>query len=75
MKISTKNTDYYKPKPKAVLGSTNPRQCMLQVSSNTLQQVEKLIDLGVVDYLTEGGARRLVHGLVKLTQFCACPAS
>jgi len=26
--------------------------------------------LGVVAYLTEGGARRLIHGLVKLTQFC-----
>jgi len=28
--------------------STNPRQCMLQVSGNTLQQVEKFKDLGVV---------------------------
>jgi len=62
MKISTKNTELCR--------STNPRQCMLQVSGTTLQQVEKFMDLGVVAYLTEGGARRLIHGLVKLTQFC-----
>ena len=40
---------------------------MLEVSGNTLQQVEKFMDLGVVPHLTEGGARRLIHGLVKLS--------
>jgi len=48
MKISTKKT-------KALCLSTNPRQCMLQVSGNTLQQVEtfKYLGLGVV--FTSGG--------------------
>jgi len=47
-------------------------QRMPQVSDNILQQLEKSNYLGVVAYLpvTEGGARRLIHGLVKLTQFC-----
>ena len=41
MKISTKNTE-------VICRSTNPRQCMLQVRGNPLQQVEKFKYLGVV---------------------------
>jgi len=49
-------------KPKAVYAS---------VSSNTLQQVEKFKYLAVV-FTRDGrrSARRLIHRLVKLTQFC-----
>jgi len=65
MKISTKHTE-------VLCLPTNPRQCILQMSDNTLQQLEKFKYLGVVTYLpvTEGGVRILMHGLVKLTQFC-----
>jgi len=42
--------------------STNPRQCMRQVSGNTLQQVEKVKYPGMVLREAEGGARRLIHG-------------
>jgi len=65
MKISTKHTE-------VLCLPTNRKQCILQVSDNTLQQLEKFKYLGVVAYLsvTEGGARILMHGLVKLTQFC-----
>jgi len=38
MKISTKNTE-------VLCLSTSPRQCMLQVSGNTLQQVEKNLEV------------------------------
>jgi len=64
IKLITKNTE-------VLCLSTNQRQCILQVSGNTLQQVEKFKYLGM-RYLrvTEGGARRLMHGLLKLTQFC-----
>jgi len=51
--------------------STNPMQSILQVRGNTLQQVEKLKYLGLA--LTSDGrykVSRLIHGLVKLTQFC-----
>jgi len=50
----------------------NPRQCMLQVNGNTLQQLKKFKYLGVVfmSRVTECGARRSIHGLVKVTQFC-----
>jgi len=41
MKISTKNTEVF-------YLSRNPRQCTLQVRSNTLQQMEKFKYLGVV---------------------------
>jgi len=37
-----------------------PRQCMLQVSGNTVSQVEEFAYLGV-----EGGKSRLMQGLVK----------
>jgi len=65
MKISTKSTE-------VLCLSTNPRQCMRQVSGNTLQQVEKFKYLAVV-FTSDGrrSARRLIHGLVRLTQFCA----
>ena len=65
MKISTKNNEVF-------CLPTNPMQCMLQVSGNALQVLEKFKYLGMVTYLPvpEGGARRLMHGLVKLTQFC-----
>ena len=60
MKISIKNTG---------MGclSRNPRQCMLQVSSITPQQVGKSKYLEVVftSRVTEDGASRLIHGLVK----------
>jgi len=64
MKISTKNTGVW-------CLSRNPRQCMLQVNGNTLQQVKKFKYLGVVlmSRVTECGARRLLHGLVKQMQF------
>jgi len=64
MKISTKNTEVLRL-------STNPRQCMQQVSGNTLQQVEYFKYLEVV-FPSDGrrSTRRLIHGLVKLTQFC-----
>jgi len=43
----------------------------MQVNGSTLQQV-KVKHLGVVlmSQVTECGARRLIHGLVKQTQFC-----
>jgi len=65
MKTSTENTE-------VLCLPTSPRQCVLHVSDNTLQQLEKFKYLGVVADLpvTEGGARRLIHGLAKLTQFC-----
>jgi len=64
MKISTKNTEELR-------FSTNPRQCMLQVSGKTLQHVEKFKYLGGV-FTSDGrrSARKLIRGLVKLTQFC-----
>jgi len=37
-------------------------------SGNTLQQVEKF--LGWHSRVTEYGTRRLMHGLIKQTQFC-----
>jgi len=40
----------------------------LQVSGNTLQEVEKFNYLGVI--FTSGGRWRLIHGLVKQMQFC-----
>jgi len=63
MKISTKSTE-------VLCLSTNSRQCIRQVSCNTLQQVEKFKYLGVV--LTSVGRRNeeIDNGLVKLTQFC-----
>jgi len=53
MKISTKSTE-------VLCLSTNPRQCMRQVSGNTLQQVEKFKYLAVV-FTSDGrrSARRL----------------
>jgi len=64
MKISTKNTE-------VLCISTNARQCMRQVNVNTLQQVDTFKSLGVV-FSSDGrrSAMRLIHGLVKLTQFC-----
>jgi len=41
MKISTKNTE-------VLCLSRKPRQCMLQVSGNALQQVEEVKYIGVV---------------------------
>ena len=45
-----------------------PRQCMVQVSGNTLQQVETFKYLGVV--FTNVRTKRLIHGLIEKTQFC-----
>jgi len=47
-----------------------PRQCLLQVSGNTLQQVETLKYLRVVFTSDESRNKGLIHGLVKQTQFC-----
>jgi len=52
MEISTKNTE--------VLYLRNPRQCMLQVSSNTLQQVEKFKSFGMV-FTSEGRPLRKIN--------------
>jgi len=69
MKNSAKNTEvvlYVSLCP-----STNPRQCMLQARGNTLQQLETFEYLWVAFTCDERRSpRRLVHGLVKLTQFC-----
>jgi len=50
MKISTKNTE-------VLCLSTNLRQCTLQVSGNTLQQVEIVLSIGVV-FTSDGGPKR-----------------
>ena len=60
MKISTKKTD-------VLCLSRNPNHCTLQVNGKTLQQVEMFKNLEVVFTVTEGGARRSMHGLVKQT--------
>ena len=64
MKISTKRKD-------VLCLSRNARQCMLQVNGNTLQQVDKFayLTFGWHSRVTEGGARKLIHGLVELTLF------
>ena len=60
MNISTKKTE-------ALCVSRNSRQCMLQVSGITLQQVEKFKYLGVV-FTSDGRRnRRLIRSLVKRT--------
>jgi len=47
---------------------------MLQLSGNTLHTGagKEVLYLGVafMSRVTEGGARRLIHGLIKQTQFC-----
>ena len=45
-----------------------PRQCFLQVSGNTLQQVETFLWWYL--RVTEVGTKGLKHGYVKQTQFC-----
>jgi len=67
IKVSTKNT-------RVLSLSINPRQCVLQASDNTLQQVERLSNLTWYLRVTEGRTRRLLHGLVKQTQFCVLRA-
>ena len=50
-----------------------PRQCILQVSGNALQQVETFQYLGVVfsySRVTEVGTNGLIHRFVKLTRSC-----
>jgi len=51
--------------------SRRPRQCILHVCENTLLQVETFKYLGVVFTSDVGGTKKLIHGLVKPTQFCA----
>ena len=63
MKISTKTIE-------VLCLSRRLRQCILQVNGNTLQQVETFKYLPVVFAVTEVGTKRLIHGLVKQTQFC-----
>jgi len=60
IKISTKQTE-------VLCLSRNPGQCMLNVSSNTLQQVEKFksIYMGWYSRVTEGRVKRLIHGSIK----------
>jgi len=63
MRISTKKTE-------VLFLSRNPRKCMLQVSGNTLQQVEKFKYLGVV-FMNDGRRNeQMIRGLVILTQLC-----
>jgi len=62
MKIRAKNAE-------VLCLSTKPRQCTRQVSGNTLQQVEKFKYLGWYLRVTEGGARRLIHGKINLRKF------
>ena len=47
--------------------STNPRQCMRQY---TAAGGEVQVPRGGIYEPPEGGARRLIHGLVMLTKFC-----
>ena len=47
-----------------------PRQCFLQVSTNILQQVETFKYLVMIFTSDKVGTKRLIHGLVKQTQFC-----
>ena len=57
----------------ATLCLYKPRQCMRQVSGTTLQQVKTFKYLGLVftcDW--RRSPRRLMHGLVRITQFCVC---
>ena len=65
MEISSKKTE-------VLCLSRHLKQRMLQVSCNTLQQVEKLKlpTLGWYSWMTESETSRLIYGLVKLTQFC-----
>jgi len=63
MKIITKMTEYY------VSPETQLNQLSLHVSGNKLQQVEKFKFLVVVFTSDGNDARRLIHGLVKQTQF------
>ena len=67
MKISAKQTEV---SLRILRHSTYPRQSMLQVSGNILQQVEKFKYLGVV--FASGGGRNkgLIKGMVKQTHFC-----
>jgi len=61
MKISPKIPRYYSPcKPKAVYAASE---------RNTLQQVEKFKYIVVAFTSAEGGAMRLMDGLLKKTQF------
>ena len=50
--------------------STNPRQCMLQASGNTLQQVETFKYLGVIFASDGRWSEQSEAGIVKLKQFC-----
>ena len=61
----------YKYRGTTLCLSTDPSQCMLQVSGTTLQQVETFKYLGLVFTCDiRRSPRGLMHGLVKLTQFC-----
>jgi len=67
MKISAKQTE---ASLRILRHSTYPRQSMLQVSGNILQQVDKFKHFGVV-FPSDGRRNKgLIHGLVKQTQFC-----
>jgi len=64
MRTSSENTE-------VLCLPTNPRQYVLHVSDNTLQQLEKFTHLVLVAYLpvTDGEASILIHRLAKITQF------
>jgi len=62
-KISTKKVE-------VLCLSRHPRQCILHVSRNALQQLETFKHLGVVFTSDRIGTKELMHGLVKQTQFC-----
>jgi len=63
MKISTKNTE-------VLCLCTNQRQCMLQVSGIHCSRWRNSSTQRWYLRVTEGGARRLMHELLKLMQFC-----
>jgi len=56
-------------KTEALWFLTHASQCKLQIRDNTTQQVQMFKCLGVVLRVTEDRTERLVHGLVRQTQF------
>jgi len=62
-KISSKKTE-------VLILLRRPRQCILQVSENTLQQVGHSSSSGWYLRVTKVGTKGLIRWLVKQTQFC-----
>ena len=70
-KSALKRLRYYVSPRQCFLGRRS-RQCFLQLSTNTLQQVEtfKYLGAGWYSRVTKVSTKGLIHGLVKQTQFC-----